>query len=264
MAYVAIINIEAESKNKHTQHTHNIQHIIIMTTNKLRVLVTGFGPYGNTTINPSLAVVHLLQKKLGLSVDGAEIIAKEVSCEFNKSIEETTTCMEQLKPDAVIMLGEYPGRSMVTIERVAINLNDSTRYGFTDQAGVALTGTKIVEDGPDAYFSTLPLRRIVKDLRSSGIPADISGDAGTLMCNHIMYGTLHHPWARNEERPILAGFVHLPALPEIAALDENLGMPSMTAELSCQAVECIVASLVETMKNGGKDIDEPIKSRLLV
>ena len=242
-----------------------------MTANKLRVLVTGFGPYGNTTINPSLAVVHLLQKKSGLSVDiysyGAEIIAKEVSCEFNKSIKETIAYVEELKPNAVIMLGEYPDRSMVTIERVAINLNDSTRYGFTDNSGYAPQSTKVVEDGPDAYFSTLPLRRIVKDLRSSGIPADISGDAGTLMCNHIMYGTLHHVNKSNEgsdECGIFAGFVHLPALPEIAALDENLGMPSMTADLSCQAVECIVASLVETKKNGGKDIDEPIKSRLLV
>lgn len=237
-----------------------------MTANKLRVLITGFGPYGNTTINPSLAVVHSLQKKLG-SVNGAEIIAKEVSCEFNNCIKETTTFMEELKPDAVIMLGEYPGRSMVTIERVAINYNDSTRYGCADNKGYAPQGTKVVEDGPDAYFSTLPLRRIVKDLRSSGIPADISGDAGTLMCNHIMYGTLHHVNKSNEgsdERGILAGFVHLPALPEIAALDENLGMPSMTADLSCQAVECIVASLVENKKNGGVDIDEPIKSRLLV
>jgi len=236
-----------------------------MTINNLRILVTGFGPYGNTTMNPSLAVVHSLQKKLGLSVDGAKIIAKEVSCEFNTSIEETISYIHELKPDAVIMLGEYPGRSMVTIERVAINYNDSTRYGFTDQAGYAPQGTKIVEDGPDAYLSTLPLRRIVKDLRSNGIPADISGDAGTLMCNHIMYGTLHHIKQNtndSDEHGIFAGFVH--SLPEIAALDENLGMPSMTADLSCQAVECIVASLVETKKNGGKDIDEPIKSRLLV
>ena len=205
---------------------------------------------------------------MGASVDGAEIIAKEVSCKFNTSIEETISYIHELKPDAVIMLGEYPGRSMVTVERVAINYNDSTRYGCADNSGYSPQGTKVVEDGPDAYLSTLPLRRIVKDLRSNGIPADISGDAGTLMCNHIMYGILnyikHNAKKGSDECDIFAGFVHLPALPELAALDENLGMPSMTAELSCQAVECIVASLVETKKNGGKDIDEPVKSRLLV
>jgi len=237
----------------------------------IRVLITGFGPYGNTTINPSLAVVKLLQKnecldRVNYYVDGAEIIAKQASCEFNTCIEETIAYIHELNPDAVIMLGEYPGRSMVTIERVAINYNDSTRYGCADNKGYAPQGEKTATYGPDAYLSTLPLRRIVKDLRSNGIPADISGDAGTLMCNHIMYGILNYIKhnAKSDYRGILAGFVHLPALPETAALDENLGMPSMTAELSCQAVKCIVASLVETKKNGGKDIDEPIKSRLLV
>ena len=108
------------------------------------------------------------------------------------------------------MLGEYPGRAMVTVERVAINYNDSTRYGVCDEAGYAPQGTKVVEDGPAAYLSTLPLRRIVRDLRAAGIPADISGDAGTLMCNHLMYGVLHRC---SVLRDIVAGWVHLPALP---------------------------------------------------
>ena len=107
------------------------------------------------------------------------------------------------------MLGEYPGRAMVTVERVAINYNDSTRYGVCDEAGYAPQGTKVVEDGPAAYLSTLPLRRIVRDLRANGVPADISGDAGTLMCNHLMYGVLHACAGRD----IVAGWVHLPALP---------------------------------------------------
>ena len=107
------------------------------------------------------------------------------------------------------MLGEYPGRAMVTVERVAINYNDSTRYGVCDESGYAPQGTKVAEDGPDAYFSTLPIRRIMRDLRANGVPADISGDAGTLMCNHLMYGVLHACSGRD----IVAGWVHLPALP---------------------------------------------------
>ena len=94
-------------------------------------------------------------------------------------------------------------------ECIAINYNDSTRYGVCDEAGYAPQGTKVVEDGPDAYFSTLPIRRIVRDLRANGVPADISGDAGTLMCNHLMYGVLHACSGRD----IVAGWVHLPALP---------------------------------------------------
>ena len=131
----------------------------------------------------------------------------------------------------------------------------------------------------------MPLRRIVRDLRAAGVPADISGDAGTLMCNHLMYGILHACSGRD----IVAGWVHLPALPvrlgvlilrsrrwrraprrrcdvghtqEMAAKDENLGMPSMTAELSTRAVLRVAASVVEGSKQG--DISDAVKSRLLV
>ena len=100
----------------------------------------------------------------------------------------------------------------------------------------------------------------MRDLRAKGVPADISGDAGTLMCNHLMYGVLHACSGRD----IVAGWVHLPALPEEAAKDDNLGMPSMTAELSTRAVLSVVASVVEDSKQGGGDISDAVKSRLLV
>ena len=105
------------------------------------------------------------------------------------------------------------------------------------------------------------------------VSSDISGDAGTLMCNHLMYGVLHEVVSNNtnantngtdKNRSIPAGWIHLPALPEMAARESNLGMPSMTAELSCKAVECVIASIVASEKEGGLDIDVPIKSRLLV
>jgi len=118
-----------------------------------RVLVTGFGPYGNTQINPSLAVVNALKSNRDGS-RGYEVVARQVSCEFNKCIEEAAAFIDELAPNAVVMLGEYPGRAMVTVERVAINYNDSTRYGVCDEAGYAPQGTKVVEDGPAAYLST--------------------------------------------------------------------------------------------------------------
>ncbi|KAL9188890.1 hypothetical protein ACHAXT_011380 [Thalassiosira profunda] len=235
----------------------------------IRVLVTGFGPYGNTAINPSLAVVKNLQAAPKSDDDDnhVEIIARQVSSEFNTCIKETCGFIEKLKPDAVIMLGEYPGRSMITVERVAINYNDATRYGLKDEAGYAPQGTPVVEGGPDAYFSTLPLRRIVTDLRGKGIPADISDAAGTLMCNHLLYGALHHVHTTangTEDRKIPVGWVHLPSLPEVAALEDNLGMPSMTAELSTRAVRCVIESIARNAAAGGGDIDVPVKSRLLV
>mmetsp|Transcript_23994 Transcript_23994/g.66670 ORF Transcript_23994/g.66670 Transcript_23994/m.66670 type:complete len:243 (-) Transcript_23994:720-1448(-) len=235
-----------------------------------RVLVTGFGTYGNTKLNPSLSVIRSLQSEGGSQLlPGVNVVAREVTSEFFTCIRETEAMIAQLRPDSVVMLGEYPGRSMVTLERVAINFNDATRYGLRDEAGFAPQGTPTVEGGgaPAAYFSTLPLRRIVKDLRNNGVPADISGDAGTLMCNHLMYGVLHKLAAEfdGEASNTAAGWVHLPALPETAALEENLGMPSMTAELSTMAVKLIVESIASTARSaGGEDIDEPIRSRLLV
>ena len=154
-----------------------------------------------------MAVVNALKSNRDGS--GYEVIARQVSCEFNKCIEEASAFVDELGPNAVVMLGEYPGRAMVTVERVAINYNDSTRYGVCDESGYAPQGTKVVENGPAAYLSTLPLRRIVRDLRANGVPGDISGDAGTLMCNHLMYGVLHACSGRD----IVAGWVHLPALP---------------------------------------------------
>jgi pyroglutamyl-peptidase len=170
------------------------------------------------------------------------------------------------------MIGEYPGRSMVTLERVAINYNDSNRYGLSDEAGYAPQGTPIAKGGPAAYFSSLPLRRIVKDLRSTGVPTDISGDAGTLMCNHLMYGIIHYQQQQQQQQQnvsIPAGWVHLPALPEMASSEEYLGMPSMTADLSTKIVRYIFFSIflqeiIRHQPGGNKDIDEPIKSRLLV
>ena len=241
---------------------------------KVIVLVTGFGPYGNTTINPSLAVVKKLQTMSILTQENStlpiEIVSRQVSSEFNKCIKETCAYIDEFHPDAVIMLGEYPGRSMITIERVAINYNDSTRYGVKDEAGYAPQGTKVVDDGPAAYFSTLPLRRIVTELRACGIPADISDSAGTLMCNHLMYGALHHVHSTTKARVgkqgvvIPVGWIHLPALPAMAAKEENLGMPSMTAELSTQAVLTAIQSITKDLQSGNTDVDIPVKSRLLV
>ena len=242
-----------------------------MTQSQFKVLV-GFGPYGNTTINPSLAVVKKLQTMSIVNKGNTsyEIVSRQVSSEFNKCIQETCAYIDEFQPDAVIMLGEYPGRSMITVERVAINYNDSTRYGVKDEAGYAPQGTEVVDNGPAAYFSTLPLRRIVTELRASGIPADISDSAGTLMCNHLMYGALHHvnnaTKAEDVKKGVVipVGWIHLPALPEMAAKEENLGMPSMTAELATEAVLVTIQSIAKNLQSGNADFDIPVKSRLLV
>ena len=217
-----------------------------------KVLLTGFGPYGNTPVNPAQSVAEKLD---GETIAGARIIGRIVPNTFFKTIQATTSLIDELEPNLVIMLGEYSGRAMITVERIAQNFNDATRYGLADNDGVAPLNEPTAPDGPVAYFSTAPIRAMVKAMRTAGIPADISDAAGTLVCNHLMYGVLHQIAAR--ELPIRAGWIHLPALPSVAALESNLGMPSMTVETSRAGVEVAIRAAL----SHPQDIREPIRSR---
>ncbi len=115
-----------------------------------------------------------------------------------------------------------------------------------------------VADGPAAYYSTLPIRAMVKAMRESGIPSDISDATGTFCCNHLMSGILHHIHLNG--LPIRAGWIHLPHLPNVAALPDNLGAPSMSVETSALGVEIGLRAVLEN----AQDIDEPILSRLQI
>ena len=216
------------------------------------VLVTGFDPYGTTPVNPAEKVALALD---GERVGDARIVGRVVPCVYWKCIEAVKAAIEEVRPRIVIMLGEYVGRSMITVERVAINFNDATRYGLTDNDGIAPQGEPTIAGGPSAYFSTLPLRAMVKAMRQAGIPADISDTAATLVCNHLMYGVLHHLAEKRLDIP--AGWVHLPQLPEVAALPHNLGNPSMSVETSAAGVRASIRAALEHPQ----DIANPIRSR---
>lgn len=216
------------------------------------VLVTGFGPFGNTPVNPAELVAKAVD---GTSVGGAKIIARVAPSLFFKSIDVVKAAITQEQPHIVIMLGEYGGRSMITVERIAHNLNDSARYHLADNDGKILQDQPTVPGGPVAYYSTLPIRAMVKAMREAGIPSDISDTPGTMICNHLMYGILHHIAINNLR--IRAGWVHLPHLPGIAAMEENLGAPSMSVETSVAGLKAGIQAVLEHRE----DIQEPISSR---
>jgi len=216
------------------------------------VLVTGFGPYGNTPTNPAQEVAEALD---GTTLEGAKVAGRIVPCVYFEAIQAAASAIEALQSELVVMLGEFGGRAMVTVERIAQNLNDASRYGLADNAGRAPVDERIVSSGPAAYYATLPIRAMVKAMRAAGFPADISDAPGTLVCNHLMYGVLHH--IASKELPIRAGWIHLPALPSVAALEENLGMPSMTVETSLSAVQVGIGAALRN----AEDIREPIRSR---
>lgn len=221
----------------------------------MKVLVTGYGPFGNTPVNPAEAVARALD---GTKVGGAEVTGVVVPNVFFKVLDVVRARIAEVQPDALVMLGEYGGRSMVTVERIAQNLNDGARYGLADNDGVILQDELTAPDGPVAYYATLPIRAMVTAMRKAGTPADISDTAATFGCNHLMYGALHH--IAVNRLPIRAGWVHLPHLPEVAAREENLGAPSMSAETSIAALRAGIQAIVEHPE----DIDVPVRSRLQI
>ena len=203
-----------------------------------KILVTGFEAFGNTPVNPA----ELVAKRLdGAEIDGATVLARIVPNTFFECIDAVRAAMEEARPEAVVMMGEYGGRAMVTVERLAQNLNDCARYQLRDNAGRSMQGELTAPDGPTAYYATLPIRAMVKAMRADGIPADISDVAGTFCCNHLMYGILHH--IAVNRLPVRAGWIHLPHLPEVAALEDNLGAPSMSVETAAAGVSAAIAAI---------------------
>ena len=177
---------------------------------------------------------------------------------FFECIDFVAAAVKELEPGLLVMMGEFGGRAMITVERIAQNLNDSTRYQVLDNRGCSLQDELTAPDGPAAYYSTLPIRAMVKAIREAGIPADISDAPGTFCCNHLMYGMLHHIAANGLN--IRAGWVHLPHLPGVAALPENLGAPSMSLETAAAGVKVGIRAALERPK----DITEPSISRLQI
>jgi len=219
------------------------------------ILLTGFEAFDHTPVNPAELVAKALDNA---TIGDAKVVARIVPNTFFTCIDVVRDAIAELQPEAVMMLGEYGGRAMITVERIAQNLNDSARYQLHDNDGRVLRGELTAADGPVAYYATLPLRAMVRAMRKAGIPADISDVAGTFCCNHLMYGILHH--IAVNALPIRAGWIHLPQLPEVAALEENLGSPSMSLDTATAGVREGLAALIAHQR----DTVDPIVSRLQI
>ncbi len=202
------------------------------------ILLTGFEAFGNTPVNPAQKLTEALD---GEKIGNMQVVSRIIPNTFFECIDVVRAAIDELQPDNVVMMGEYGGRSMMTVERIAQNLNDGTRYGLRDNEGRSMQGELTAPDGPAAYYTTLPVRAMVRAMRGEGIPADISDVAGTFCCNHLMYGILHH--IAENSLSIRAGWVHLPHLPEVAALDGNLGAPSMSVETAATGLRAAITAI---------------------
>ena len=193
------------------------------------VLITGFEPFGGETVNPSWEVVKQLD---GAIIDDCRVVARQLPCVFGESLSVLNAAIDALQPSVVLAVGQAGGRVDVTVERVAINVDDAR---IPDNHGQQPVDVAIVEGGPAAWFSTLPIKAMVAALRESGIPASVSQTAGTFVCNHVMYGVLHKLADRPE---VKGGFIHIPYLPEQAAA--HPGAPSMATQTVKQALEIAI------------------------
>ena len=208
----------------------------------MKVLITGFDPFGGDRINPAYEAVKLLPDV----IDGHEIIKLEVPTVFNTSIEEVVKKIDQCQPDVCLNIGQAGGRVDVTVERVAININDGR---IPDNEGNQPIDEPIDEDGEPAYFATIPIKAVVDGIRAEGIPASVSNSAGTYVCNHLMYGVLNHVCKNGLNTR--AGFIHIPFLPEQVTA-KIPAAPSMALLTVVKALETAIKVICST--------DEDIKT----
>lgn len=198
------------------------------------VLITGFEPFDGEAVNPSWEVVSRLDNAI---IGGCRVVARQLPCVFGEALIELNAAIDSLSPTLVLSVGQAGGRTDISVERVAINVDDAR---IPDNRGNQPVDTPIVESGPAAWFSSLPIKAIVSALRDAGVPASVSQTAGTFVCNHVMYGLLHKLSGIPEAK---GGFIHIPYLPQQAAA--HPGAPSMAAETVRQGLELAIATALQ-------------------
>jgi len=196
------------------------------------VLVSGFHPFAGESCNPSWDLCGLLPK----TIDGMRVETVSVPCEFRRSIEIVAAAIERHHPSIVICVGQAGGRAHVSIERVAINVDDAR---IADNAGNQPIDEAIAANGPPAYFATVPVKAMAGAIRAAGIPAEVSNSAGTFVCNHLMYGVLHYLAASGNRAR--AGFIHVPYA-ESQVLDKR-GIPAMAVASMAKAIEAAIVAV---------------------
>ncbi len=200
----------------------------------MKILITGFDPFGGESINPALEAV----KKLPDTILDQEIIKIEIPTVFRKSLEKIEENIQKHNPDVVISIGQAGGRFGITPERVAINIDDAR---IKDNDGNQPIDISIYEDGEAAYFSSLPIKAMVKEMNDNGIPASVSNTAGTFVCNHVMYGVLY---LIDKKYPnIRGGFIHVPYIPSQVTTKPNT--PSMSIDDIAKGLELSIKAIIE-------------------
>lgn len=205
----------------------------------MKLLLTAFDPFGGDKVNPALEAVKLVSDKVGR----VEVVKLEVPTVFHRSIETVETAIKKHGPDVVLCVGQAGGRFDMTPERVAINVDDAR---IPDNEGNQPVDTPIFTDGDPAYFSTLPIKAMVQEIRNAGIPSSVSNTAGTFVCNHLMYGVLYH--LKKSHPGTRGGFIHVPFIPA-----QVIGRPN-TPSLSLEDIKRGLEAAILAIEKNSSDI----------
>ena len=189
---------------------------------KRRLLITGFDPFGGSTINPAWEAVKLLPDSIG---DFA-LCKLEIPTVFGVGAQRVLEAAEEFKPDVILCVGQAGGRSAVTPERIGVNIRDAK---IPDNAGNQPVGEFVDGQGPAAYFTTMPVMAMAESIAMAGLPGAVSNSAGAFVCNDVLY-TLLHRYAGTDTK---VGFIHVPWLPE-------QGIPSLPLEQTAAALEAAI------------------------
>jgi pyroglutamyl-peptidase len=203
----------------------------------MKLLLTGFDPFGGEKINPALEVVKQVKDQIA----NVQIIKLKIPTVFDQSADKIYQAIKEEQPDVVLNVGQAGGRDGITPERVAINLNDAR---ISDNQGQQPLDQLIHKDGQTAYFTQLPVKKIVAAIQAQGIPSYVSTTAGTFVCNHVMYQV---QYLIDKDFPQLkAGFIHLPYLPQQVAKLKN--MPSLSLADDVQGLTAAIKVIGQEFK----------------
>jgi pyroglutamyl-peptidase len=197
------------------------------------VLLTGFDPFGGESLNPSWQAVQSLHHK---RIAGHRVVAAQLPTVFDASLRELARLLGEHRPALVICVGQAGGRAAISLERVAINVNDAR---IPDNADAQPVDTPVVAGAPSAYFSSLPIKAMLQALQGAGLPAEVSQTAGTFVCNHVFYGLMHQLATRRGFRRTRGGFIHVPWLP-------GQGEPNMATDELVRGLRVAISAALVT------------------
>ncbi|MFE7121872.1 pyroglutamyl-peptidase I [Streptomyces sp. NPDC057654] len=196
-----------------------------------RVLLTGFEPFGGEATNPAWDAVRAVADN---PPDGVELSTACLPCVFGDAVDALRAAVERYDPELVISVGQAGGRTDVTVERVAVNIDDAR---IPDNTGAQPVDEPIVPGGPVAYFAALPVKACVEAVRAAGLPASVSQTAGTFVCNEVFYALMH--LAATERPGLRGGFVHVPFAP--GQVTDKL-QPSLPVSVTAEALRVITVT----------------------